>query len=84
MDPTVADLLDELNARIEDPDFKIGPSYFMREAVHKPGGLERAWRTAILPLLEEHHYGDGIDVSARYGLQAIKDRVAARASTAED
>ncbi|TBT95917.1 AAA family ATPase [Propioniciclava tarda] len=81
LDVGVADLLDELNRRIEDPGFKIGPSYFMRKAVHEPGGLERAWRTAILPLLEEHHYGDGIDVRARYGLDAIRARVA-RASAA--
>ena len=74
----IADLLDELNRRIEDPDFKIGPSYFMRKAVHEPGGLERAWRTAILPLLEEHHYGDGTDVRTRYGLDTIRARVAGR------
>ncbi len=77
-DPGMAALFDELNSRIEDPDFKIGPSYFMRPAVYAPGGLERAWRTAILPLLEEHHYGDGVDVPARYGLDAIRARVARR------
>ncbi|MDF9717342.1 AAA family ATPase [Nocardioides sp. ChNu-99] len=69
----VADLLDELNRRIEDADFKIGPSYFMRPAVHGPGGLERTWRTSILPLLEEHHFGEltGQQVVARYGLDAV-------------
>ncbi len=76
LDVGIADLLDELNRRIDDPDFKIGPSYFMRKAVHGPGGLERAWRTAILPLLEEHHYGDGTDVRGRYDLDAIRARVA--------
>ena len=79
-DSSTADLHDELNRRIDDPDFRIGPSYFMRPAVHQPGGLERAWRTAILPLLEEHHYGDGTDVTARYGLAAIQARVEARAA----
>jgi len=82
LDVGVADLLDELNRRIDDADFKIGPSYFMRAAVHSDGGLERAWRTAILPLLEEHHYGDGIDVPARYGLDAIRARVARAAAAA--
>lgn len=69
----VADLLDELNRRIEDPDFKIGPSYFMRSAVHRDGGLERTWRTSILPLLEEHHFGelDAARVRSRYGLDAV-------------
>lgn len=78
----VADLLDALNARIDDSDFKIGPSYFMRPAVHDADGkgLERVWRTAILPLLEEHHYGDGTDVRARYGLDAIRKAVQANAA----
>ncbi|OMG54072.1 hypothetical protein BJN44_11045 [Tessaracoccus sp. ZS01] len=81
-DGGVADLLDELNRRIEDPDFRIGPSYFMRDAVHADGGLERAWRTAILPLLEEHHYGDGMDVRQQYGLEAIRARVAKQSDDA--
>ncbi len=72
LDVGIADLLDALNRRIDDPDFQIGPSYFMRKAVHEPGGLERVWRTAILPLLEEHHYGDDTGVRARYGLAAIR------------
>lgn len=81
--PEAADLLDELNARIDDPDFRIGPSYFMRPAVHDTGdkGLERVWRTAILPLLEEHHYGDGTDVRARYGLDAIRKALQAKNAT---
>ncbi len=72
----VADLMDALNARIPDPDFKIGPSYFMRSAVHSEGGLERTWRTAILPLLEEFHYGDGTDVGVRYGLATLRAELA--------
>ncbi|TXH28362.1 MAG: AAA family ATPase [Mycobacterium sp.] len=81
----VADLLDELNARIDDADFKIGPSYFMRRAIYDGDGrgLERVWRTAILPLLEEHHYGDrAVDVMARYGLSAIEKAVQARVDVA--
>ncbi|MGJ6980681.1 AAA family ATPase [Aestuariimicrobium soli] len=81
-DVSVADLLDELNALIEDPDFKVGPSYFMRSAVHQAGGLERTWRTAILPLLEEHHFGDGTDVAARYRLDDLRRRAAARTADA--
>ncbi|MGW2487867.1 AAA family ATPase [Streptomyces sp. NPDC001606] len=73
----VAALHRVLNSRIEDRDFKIGPSYLMRDSVYREGGLERTWRTAILPLLEEHHYGDGTDVERRYGLQAIRRAVAA-------
>mgnify|MGYP002720591772 CR=1 FL=1 len=83
-DEAVADLHEELNRRIDDPDFKIGPSYFMRPAVHAEGGLERAWRTAILPLLEEHHFGEGIDVEGRYGYDAIRKRVATAESGLTD
>jgi hypothetical protein len=75
--PGAADLLDELNRRIDDSDFQIGPSYFMRDAVHEPGGLDRVWRTAILPLLEEHHYGEMSrdEIAKRYGLEAVAARV---------
>jgi 5-methylcytosine-specific restriction protein B len=65
-------LLAALNSRIADRDFQIGPSYLMRPEVYRDGGLERTWRTALLPLLEEHHYGDGTDVSGRYGLAALR------------
>ena len=70
-DQLAAQLLDALNDRIEDADFKIGPSYFMRDSVHAGKGMERIWRTSILPLLEEHHYGEGIDVPKRYSLERI-------------
>ncbi|MEV1022018.1 DUF4357 domain-containing protein [Streptomyces sp. NPDC050264] len=66
-----ADLLDALNSRIEEADFRIGPSYLMKKEVHRQGGLERTWRTKILPLLEEHHYGESFDIEKRYGLDAL-------------
>lgn len=68
-----ARLLDALNARIDDGDFAIGPSYLMKKGVYRENGLERTWRTKILPLLEEYHYGEGIDIAARYGLDALRD-----------
>ncbi|WP_103938835.1 DUF4357 domain-containing protein [Thermomonospora echinospora] len=71
-DPEPADLLEALNARISDPDFQIGPSYLMKKGVYRDGGLERTWRTKILPLLEEHHYGEGVNVEALYGLNALR------------
>jgi 5-methylcytosine-specific restriction protein B len=72
-DAEPADLLDALNSRIDDPDFRIGPSYLMKKGVYREGGLERTWRTKILPLLEEHHYGEGVDVEKRYGLAALRE-----------
>ena len=78
----VADLLEALNARIDDPDFRIGPSYLMRPSVHRDiTGLERVWRTAILPLLEEHHFGEDVDIAARYGVPSLRASLAARQTT---
>ncbi|MFB4309203.1 McrB family protein [Actinomadura sp. GTD37] len=71
-----ARLLAELNSRIDDRDFKVGPSYLMRESAATEAGLARIWRTQILPLLEEHHYGDGTDVQAKYGLDTLRRRLA--------
>lgn len=72
-DSEPADLLDALNSRIDDADFRIGPSYLMKKGVYREGGLERTWRTKILPLLEEHHYGEGVDIEKRYGLAALRE-----------
>ena len=71
-DDEPARLLDTLNDRLADPDFAIGPSYLMKPGVHRTGGLDRTWRTKILPLLNEYHYGEGIDVEDRYGLDALR------------
>jgi 5-methylcytosine-specific restriction protein B len=72
LDTTAAKLLDALNERIEDRDFRIGPSYLMRPEVYRAGGLDRVWRTSILPLLVEHHYGEGLDVDEVYGLATLR------------
>ena len=73
---TSALVLDALNRLIEDEDFKIGPSYFMRDSVQTKAGLQRVWRSSIMPLLEEHHYGESIDVGKRYELAKILRAVA--------
>ena len=76
-----ARLLEALNRRIgehpsADRDFRIGPSYLMRPAVHGgPRALERLWRTQILPLLAEYHWGDGTQIPERYGLDALREEL---------
>jgi 5-methylcytosine-specific restriction enzyme B len=68
-----ARLVDELNVRIDERDFRIGPAYLMRPAIYAdPAGLHRVWRAQLLPLLEEHHYGDGTDVRQTYGLDVLR------------
>ncbi len=71
---TAADLLDALNARIDDPDLRIGPSYFMTSTSadsHSPGRLARIWETSILPLLQEHYYGHWEQERSRFKLSAL-------------
>lgn len=76
-----ADLLDELNRRIDDPEFQIGPSYFMAADPpsdhHRDERLARLWRTAILPLLQEHFYGQWDDQTrTRFALDALLKAIA--------
>ncbi|MEZ5181529.1 MAG: AAA family ATPase [Acidimicrobiales bacterium] len=82
-----ADLLAELNRRIDDPDFRIGPSYFMKRTgpdAFAPDRLERTWRTSILPLLQEHHYGQWDQVASRYQLGSLLKAIAPEGSPAPD
>lgn len=65
-----ADLLTRLNAQIQDHDAKVGPSFLMRDLAGT--GLQDVWRYEILPLLAEHHYGEGVDLEARYGLTTLR------------
>ncbi|HXN59926.1 MAG TPA: AAA family ATPase [Acidimicrobiales bacterium] len=72
--PIAANLLEELNRRIDDPDFQIGPSYFMRRT--EPDALSaerlgRIWATDILPLLEEHYYGQWPTFASRFSLASV-------------
>lgn len=75
-----ADVLDELNRRIDDPDFQIGPSYFMRttdEDAFSDARMERIWSADIQPLLEEHFYGQWDAVASRFALASIRKAVTA-------
>jgi len=67
-----ARLLDELNARLPDPDRAIGPSYLMNRSVADHDGLELVWSTQILPLLEDQFHGTGVDVEQEYGLETLR------------
>ncbi|MEU5983368.1 AAA family ATPase [Streptomyces sp. NPDC047434] len=73
---TAARLLDELNSRLGEPDRAIGPSYLMKPGAARSQGLDRIWRTQILPLLEDQLHGTGIDVEAEFGLESLRAAVA--------
>lgn len=70
-----ARLLAVLNETINDEDFAIGPSYLMTKRVAEAGGLERIWKTAIIPLLAEHYFGEGRDIQGEFGLPALRKRL---------
>jgi 5-methylcytosine-specific restriction protein B len=71
LDSTPADLLDELNRHIDDPEATIGPSYFMSPSSVTPSGLRRVWRYAILPLLSDHYYGHARNIDEEFGYDPI-------------
>jgi len=68
---SVADLLDALNRRLDDPESSVGPSYFMTDRVATAAGLDRVWRTSIVPLLEERFAGDGRDLATEWSMEAV-------------
>jgi 5-methylcytosine-specific restriction protein B len=72
-----AKVLDELNARIEDADAAIGPSYLMDARIYqRDDGVERVWQYWIMPLLADQFYGQ-TDLEERYGLAALRRAVGA-------
>lgn len=76
LSPEPAHLLNALNDAINDPDFAIGPSYLMTRRAGDGRGLERIWKTAILPLLVEHYYGEGRDIEGEFGIAALRRTLA--------
>ena len=68
-----ARLLDLLNKEIANDEVAIGPSYFMTDPESEPD-LERIWKRAIMPLLEEYYYGTKWDRS-RFDLTKLKARL---------
>ena len=78
-----ARVLDELNARIEDADAAIGPSYLMDTRIYqRDDGMERVWQYAIMPLLADLFYGQS-DLEERYGLAALRRAVGVPETTSE-
>lgn len=71
LDDRPARLLDELNRRLADADYAIGPSYLMTERIADRAELERIWEHGIMPLLTEHFYGQPEAVK-KLELQAIE------------
>jgi hypothetical protein len=82
LSPEPARLLSALNGLIEDRAYHVGPSFLMpSDHDLSDARLHEIWKYEILPLLEETHYGEGVDVEARYGVSALRARVSQRGDT---
>jgi 5-methylcytosine-specific restriction protein B len=87
-DDEPARLLDALNAALHealpDDDFAFGPSYFMAKG--GPPDLDRIWRYAIHPLLEERFYGErrAEELERDFGLAAVRTRLSGSDASAEE
>ena len=53
----VADVVERANAKLDDPDAAIGPSYFMKEGLTEERAA-RIWEHDVEPYIEERLYGD--------------------------
>jgi 5-methylcytosine-specific restriction protein B len=67
---TAARFLDAVNARIDDVDAKIGPSYFIHDDQSRER-IERVWNTSLLPLLREHFYGEWAQREAAFRFETL-------------
>ena len=52
----VADIVERANEKLDDHHAAIGPSYFMRLELDD-AAVERIWKHAVLPYVEEHLFG---------------------------
>lgn len=76
-------VLEELNRRLDDDDYAIGPSYLMNEDAKSQTGLERIWKYSIMPLLEEHFYGQK-GATAQFELTTLQSEVRRTHSNSDD
>jgi len=79
-------LLAELNRRMGDHgrDLQIGPSYLMRGDIKTDADIDRVWRYDILPLIDEHFYGqlDRAAVREMFGIEALRKALAGQSTGA--
>jgi len=54
---TSSNILTKLNKKLADHNMAIGPAYFMKSLNQTEKEISRIWKFQILPLLEDHFYG---------------------------
>ncbi|GGJ17940.1 McrB family protein [Paenarthrobacter histidinolovorans] len=75
-----AQLLNALNSEIGTTkrDLMIGPSYFMKDHAETEQGLAEIWKYELLPLFEEHYFGQMSreKIREKFGLAAVRRKAA--------
>ena len=66
----VADVVDEVNRRLNDTQAAIGPSYFMKPGLTE-ADVELRWKHSILPYIEERLFGAS-ERLAEFDLAALR------------
>lgn len=63
----------ELNSRIEDYNYKLGPSYLMRKDIET--SIQVVWELSILPLIEEFYWNSPEEIKSKFGYLEIASSV---------
>ena len=69
---TAAVILSKLNAKLADHNLAIGPAYFMKTGEHSDSEISEIWKYSILPLLEDHFYGQWDERKSEFKLEDFK------------
>jgi hypothetical protein len=69
---TSATILTKLNAKLADHNLAIGPAYFMKAKTHSDADIVKIWKYSILPLLEDHFYGQWDTRKSEFNLEDFK------------
>ena len=69
---TAAVILSKLNAKLSDHNLAIGPAYFMKAGEHSDSEISEIWKYSILPLLEDHFYGQWDERKSEFKLEDFK------------
>ena len=78
----VADVMNRANAKLNDRQAAIGPSYFMKEDLDEDK-VRLIWEHNVLPYLEEHLCGE-TDRLAEFDLDKLRSQAADDAGTETD
>ena len=72
LNKTSAKMLTKLNAKLADHNLAIGPAYFMKSKTQSDADISEIWRYSILPLLEDHFYGQWDTRKSEFKLEDFK------------